>query len=174
MTLDPASFIQILWSLLIDCILIIKASCFCLSNGIWNKNVLKVKCHLYLNLNFFIFSLFESIALYVYLKKKLFCVVNVPQKIFTGYIFYINSILFGFDVNFYFKYLLSSNRFFPDTNWYRLKLTVMILALKHGPKLTGYWLIRHINTRIFSCQTRRMVVKFQRIAFIHTLEWRRD
>lgn len=65
---------------------------------------------------FFIFSLFESIALYVYLKKKLFCVVNVPPKIFIEFIFFINSILFGFDVNFYFKYLLSSNRFFPDTN----------------------------------------------------------
>lgn len=43
-----------------------------------------------------IFSLFESIALYVYLKKKkLFCIVNVPPKIFTGYIFYkLNSIRF--------------------------------------------------------------------------------
>lgn len=29
---------------------------------------------------FLIFSLFESIALYVYFKKKLFCVVNVPPK----------------------------------------------------------------------------------------------
>lgn len=120
LTLDPASFIQILWSLLIDCILIIKSSFFCLSNGIWNKKVLKVKCHLYLNLNFFIFSLFESIALYVYFKKKTILRSKCPPKKYSLGIFFINSILFGFDVNFYFKYLLSSNRFFPtqiDIGW---------------------------------------------------------
>lgn len=66
---DPASFIQILWSLLIDCILIIKSSCFCLSNGIWNKKVLKVKCHLYLNLNF-LFSVYLNRLLYMFILKK--------------------------------------------------------------------------------------------------------
>lgn len=61
---------------------------------------------------FLIFSLFESIALCVYLKKTILRSKCPPKKYSLG-IFFINSILFGFDVNFYFKYLLSSNRFFP-------------------------------------------------------------
>lgn len=63
-----------------------------------------------------IFSLFKLITFYL---KKTVCVVNVPPKYSLG-IFFINSILFGFDIYFYFKYLLSSNRFFPtqiDIDW---------------------------------------------------------
>lgn len=64
LTRDQASFIQILWSVLIDCILY----CFAWVT-VFEIKSFESKMSLISEFEFLIFSLFESIALCVYLKK---------------------------------------------------------------------------------------------------------
>lgn len=67
---------------------------FCLSNGVWNKKFWK-KNVTYIWIWIFDFQFIWIDCFICLFKKKLFCVVNVPPKIFTGYIFYkLNSIRF--------------------------------------------------------------------------------